>query len=24
VSVPSDIDLADLLFDVLRRRRVVQ
>ena len=24
VSVPSDLDLADLLFDVLRRRRVVE
>jgi hypothetical protein len=24
VAVPSDIDLADLLFDVLRRRRVVE
>lgn len=24
VAVPSDIDLADLLFDVLRRRRVIQ
>ncbi len=24
VSVPSDVDLADLLFDVLRRRRVVE
>lgn len=23
VAVPSDLDLADLLFDVLRRRRVV-
>ncbi|MEX0710536.1 MAG: DUF58 domain-containing protein [Chloroflexota bacterium] len=24
VSVPSDLDLADLLFDVLRRRRVIE
>ena len=24
VAVPSDLDLADLLFDVLRRRRVVE
>jgi hypothetical protein len=24
VVVPSDLDLADLLFDVLRRRRVVE
>ena len=24
VQVPSDLDLADLLFDVLRRRRVVE
>ena len=24
VTVPSDMDLADLLFDVLRRRRVVE
>jgi hypothetical protein len=24
VPVPSDLDLADLLFDVLRRRRVVE
>lgn len=24
VSVPSDVDLADLLFDVLRRRRVIE
>jgi len=24
VTVPSDLDLADLLFDVLRRRRVVE
>jgi uncharacterized protein (DUF58 family) len=24
VAIPSDLDLADLLFDVLRRRRVVQ
>jgi hypothetical protein len=24
VPVPSNLDLADLLFDVLRRRRVVE
>ena len=24
VSVPSDLDLADLLFDVMRRRRVIE
>ena len=24
VQVPADLDLADLLFDVLRRRRVVE
>jgi hypothetical protein len=24
VAVPSDLDLADLLFDVLRRRRVIE
>ena len=24
VAVPSDLDLADLLFDILRRRRVIE